>query len=492
MRLGPKLLALALAGALLLGGCTSPTQEQSSAPPVSPTATAQPIQAGVFSLAWDPQQSFHPITGTSGVNLELTGLVFQGLYELDQSFHPQPVLAAGATASQDGRTWTVEVAQGVRFSDGTPLTAAQVVSSLETARTASRYQSRLSAVTGVRQTGEYTVEVTLSAPNANFTALLDIPVVAEREGQNPLGTGPYRLGDGALEQNPNSSLAGSLPAENIPLVAVSTPDARMAAFDSGEVWMTNTEFFSPDALGYSGSCEVWDYPTTQLLYLGFHTQGGACGEETLRRAVSGALNRESLVQVQLSGHGDPTDLPISPVWGELPEVEVEAGAPAAATLRLVVNNDNTTRVQVARQIAVQLEGAGFTVTVEELAWEDYVSALERGDFDLYLGQVQLTPDFDLTPLLTGALAYGGAQSQVQSLLSAWRGTGGETEWKAYLEGFAQHSPLAPICFLRGSLLVRWGLVSGVAPTQANPYANVAEWTIWSSVKDKQSALQGDG
>ena len=51
MRLGPKLLALALAGALLLGGCTSPTQEQSSAPPVSPTATAQPIQAGVFSLA---------------------------------------------------------------------------------------------------------------------------------------------------------------------------------------------------------------------------------------------------------------------------------------------------------------------------------------------------------------------------------------------------------------------------------------------------------
>ena len=355
MRLGPKLLALALAGALLLGGCTSPTQEQSSAPPVSPTATAQPIQAGVFSLAWDPQQSFHPITGTSGVNLELTGLVFQGLYELDQSFHPQPVLAAGATASQDGRTWTVEVAQGVRFSDGTPLTAAQVVSSLETARTAPRYQSRLSAVTGVRQTGEYTVEVTLSAPNANFTALLDIPVVAEREGQNPLGTGPYRLGDGALEQNPNSSLAGSLPAENIPLVAVSTPDARMAAFDSGEVWMTNTEFFSPDALGYSGSCEVWDYPTTQLLYLGFHTQGGACGEETLRRAVSAALNRESLVQVQLSGHGDPTDLPISPVWGELPEVEVEAGAPTAATLRLVVNNDNTTRVQVARQIAVQLE-----------------------------------------------------------------------------------------------------------------------------------------
>ena len=162
----PRLLALALAGAVMLSGCASSTQEQVSASPVAPTATTQPIQAGVFSLAWDPKQSIHPITGTNGVNLQLGGLVYQGLYELDGSFQPQPRLATGATASADGLTWTIEVAQGVRFSDGTPLTAAQVVSSLELARTSPRYQSRLTAVRGVRQTGDYTVEVTLSAPNA--------------------------------------------------------------------------------------------------------------------------------------------------------------------------------------------------------------------------------------------------------------------------------------------------------------------------------------
>lgn len=487
MRRSLKGWALALAGTLLLSGCAPATQQTSQAPSAIPTATAQPVQAGVFSLAWDSKQSMHPITGTNEVNLALGGLVYQGLYELDQSFGPQPRLSAGATASQDGLTWTFQVAQGVCFSDGTPLTAAQVVQSLELARTAPRYQSRLAAVTGVRQTGEYALTVTLSSPNANLPALLDIPVVLEREGQDPLGTGPYLLADGMLSTNPYSSMVEQLPAENIPLVAVSTPDGRKAAFDSGEVWMTTTEYFSPTTVNYSGSCEVFDYPTTQLLYLGFHTQGGACADENLRRAISNALNRESLVQVQLSGHGDPTAWPISPVWGELPQVKVEEGAATSASLKLVVNQDNTTRVQVARQIAVQLEGIGLTVTVEELAWEDYVSALERGNFDLYLGQVQLTSEFDLTPLLTGALAYGGGQSEVQELLNAWRKTGGETELEAYLTGFAQRSPLAPICFLRGSLLVRWGLVTGVSPTQANPYANVAEWTIWSSLKDKKSA-----
>lgn len=487
MRKRTKLLALAVAGMMLLSACAASPQEES--PSSVPSGTPQPVQTGVFSLAYDPKQTMHPITGTNGVNVELGGLVYQSLYELDQSFQPQPRLAAGATVSQDGLTWTVEVAQGVCFSDGTPLTASHVVQSLELARTATRYQSRMSGVTGVSQMGSHTVVITLSAPNAQFLSLLDVPVVLEREGQDPLGTGPYLMEGGMLSPNPYSALVDTLPAENIPLVEVSSPDRRVAAFDSGEVWMATTEFFSPDALGYSGTCDVVDYPTTQLLYLGFRTQGGACADENLRRAISGALNRQSLVDVQLSGHGDPTSLPISPAWGELPETTVEKGTATQTSLRLIVNEDNPTRQRLAQAIATQLAGIGVTVTVQTLAWEDYVSALERGNFDLYLGQVQLTQDFNLTALLTGSLAYGGSQSEVQALLDGWRKTGSETELEAYVQGFAQKAPLAPICFLRGSLLVRWGLVTGVAPTQANPYANVDQWTIFSSVEDKNTAIQ---
>ena len=80
-------------------------------------------------------------------------------------------------------------------------------------------------------------------------------------------------------------------------------------------------------------------------------------------------------------------------------------------------------------------------------------------------------------------------ASVEELLNAWRRTGGETELEAYLAGFAQQTPLAPICFLRGSLLVRWGLVTGVTPTQSNLYANVDQWTIWSSVEDKNAGIQ---
>ena len=71
MRHATKLLALAAAGALLLSGCGTSQQEAASPSVAPPSGTTQPAQTGVLSLASDPQQSFHPITGTNGVNVEL-------------------------------------------------------------------------------------------------------------------------------------------------------------------------------------------------------------------------------------------------------------------------------------------------------------------------------------------------------------------------------------------------------------------------------------
>ena len=82
------------------------------------------------------------------------------------------------------------------FSDGSPLTSAEVKSSLDLARTRSLYASRFSDITGVTA-GEGSVTVTLSRANGNLPALLDIPIVKETGGV-PLGTGPYVLSQSCL------------------------------------------------------------------------------------------------------------------------------------------------------------------------------------------------------------------------------------------------------------------------------------------------------
>ena len=101
MRRTLRLLCAAVCLALALTACGQPVPDPvpTATPVPTPTQTPQALR---FSLGYDPAAQLHPITGDSQVNQELTGLVYQGLYELDNAFQPQPVLAASGDPSEDG------------------------------------------------------------------------------------------------------------------------------------------------------------------------------------------------------------------------------------------------------------------------------------------------------------------------------------------------------------------------------------------------------
>lgn len=505
MKLRP-LAALVLSCALALGLCgcdggdaaqTTPPPEESQLPNVT-----RPAETFQFALSYDASASLHPITGTSTLNLSLTGLVYEGLFALDETFTPQPVLCTGAARDETGQVWTITLRQDAVFSDGTPLTAQQVVSSLNAARTSTLYANRLAGVSGVSGS-EYTVTITLSSPNGNFPALLDVPIVLET-GDVPLGTGLYVwTGEGtgrSLVRNPNRA-GETPPLDSIPLHNTEENDDRIAAFDTGLVTALVSDLTGAGALGYSGNYETWDYPTTTMLYLGYRHTGGPCQNKEVRRAISCALDRASITTALLSGHAAPSPLPVSPssplYSQELSQEQTyaptraaelldEAGYPLSdgarrLNLTLVVNNDSSFKVSVADFVARQLSELGASVTVRKLSWEAYLSALEGGDFDLYLGEVRMTADFDPTPLLTGGLNYGGYDAAGEAqLLAAFRSAPAASRTQAAFNlyaALAQSAPFTPICFKNSSLLTQWGTVAGATPTQGNPFYQFSSWTI---------------
>ena len=514
-----RIAALCLCASVLLCSCEQPeprpTLNETTDSSSAPTA---PSQTGRFSLSYDPTASLHPIAGDSQVNQELTGLVYQGLYELDNTFTPRPVLAASASVSGDGLTWTFTLAEGTVFSDGTPLAARHVAASLEAARAAPGYAARMTGISSVAAGEDGAVYIALTAPNGNLPALLDIPIVLEQgpgpDGSlppAPLGTGYYQYeqtGDKLyLQANPLHSSA-ALPYGAIPLIPVSDTGERIAAFDSGEITAVTTDFSSPYALGYSGGYAVTDYPTTSLLYVGFQTGSGVCRSPLVRQAFSRAFDRWSLVEVQLAGHGDPAALPVSPLSAEYSEAHaarLEYDLDAAAQLlaeagytlneedgllysrntpvevTLLVNSDNDVRQAAARQFADALGSLGVTVTVSHLPWSDFTAALAAGEFDLYIGEVRLPGDFDPSALLAGELNYGGFESrELTPALTLWQAAQGNARTQAanvFWGQFVQTVPIAPLCFKRGSLLMRWGMASNVQPTRANPYYKLEQWVI---------------
>lgn len=503
-----QLISLLLAGILCLSLCACREETPVVSQTPSPQPTAQPEETKEFALAYDPTAELNPITGESRVNQMLTSLVYESLYRLDETFAPQPVLAQGAEVDESGLVWTISVREDVVFSDGTPLEAKHVVSSLKLAMKSTLYGGRLSKVESVKAK-DGTVVIRLTEPNGGLLSLLDLPVILEtEEGVVPLGTGRYRyVQDGErvyLLQNYHRD--EELPCSLIPLYTATTVNERIETFDSGLVSAVVTDLTSPYAMGYSGSYEIWDYDTTDLLYVGFKAVESPCESVFVRQAFAKAFDRAAIVKEILDEHGVEAKLPVHPMhenWHEEAASTLEYDLQAAAELlgqagyqrdeetgllrrkketlevTLLVNSDNGAKLAIADRLAEAMTSLGVAVTVSKLPWKDYMTALTTGAFDLYLGEVRLTADFDVTELLTGSLNYGGFDSALleSALVKRNTTTGHQRYWysRALWEDFVQEVPIAPLCFKKESLLLTWGMGIHPTPLRGDPFFGMEHW-----------------
>ena len=491
---------------LLLTACAGGGEggvSSSALPPPEADSSREEVQAPQavpFTLAAYPAYSFHPALAANRANLTLAPLLYEGLFLVDEHFQAVPVLCRSYSASEDKLTWTFTLRTGVTFSDGTPLTALEAADALNLARSPQgRYARRLADVASVTGEGQV-LTVTLRRPNGSLPLLLDVPI-ALGEGDRPAGTGPYVLTGG--EESPSlTARAGwwqgtALPLETIPLRAVRKSDELIYAFDAGDVSLVDVDLMATSAMGYGGNYQAWDYATTGLIYLGFNLQRGPCRSAEVRRCLARAVDREAVASTAYASHAVPAALPVhpgSPLYDQEAAQRLAYDPEALAsrldslrldgqTLRLLVNTENIARASAARLIAYQLEAAGLTVELRQLPFEEFTAALSQGDFDLYLAEVVLTADFDLSHLLAsdGALNYGGLQDgETDGLVAALRTSSDGERPQAAARLFARlddQTPILPLCFKNGSVLTQWGRLSGLSPIRGNVFYQMESWTV---------------
>ena len=329
-------IAMLLAVALLFGaltGCFGTAPEGSDLFPYpegeEPRPTPIPLDTAIpcdgrLSISYVSGDPLNPFTTNNRENLAVGGLIYEGLFALDDNFTATPVLAQNLT-TVDGMRYTLEIMPGITFQSGEYLTVADVIYSLNRAKESSVFGGRLSVIEEYARRldsqGEllpYELEITLNQVHGNLPVLLTFPIIQRGTmgWRVPSGTGPYRyVEDGGLPrlmQFDAHRYSAYLPIDVIYLIEVDTLEQQTALFNTGRLDIVALDPANTGIPGFSFQREVRYFEASLMDYIGFNVQRPETGRLDVRRAISYAIDRDYIVDNILLSQAVASPLPLHP------------------------------------------------------------------------------------------------------------------------------------------------------------------------------------
>jgi peptide/nickel transport system substrate-binding protein len=239
------LCTVAALGLVATAGCGG---TQAGTASTAPSGTAK--QGGVLTIgAAQSIAELNPVTKANAWEQVLFSLMWDGLVKTGQDQKTiEPDLATTWTPSADLKTWTFQLRSGVKFSNGDPLTAANVVSTIkyyQDPKTTTQLKNNVAPIADVQASGDTTVVFTLSTPNALFPSsiemvkIVDISALGSMESQ-PAVTGPFKVKEFVaddhltLERNP-SYFGTAAKLDGIKLVKAADASSAVTALQSGDL-----------------------------------------------------------------------------------------------------------------------------------------------------------------------------------------------------------------------------------------------------------------
>lgn len=315
------------ATALALAGCSveqpiepgpAPADPADDNAPTEPVAAqsgvARTLTAAVAYEGSDP----NPIGTSSGVFLAAGWHVFEGLYELNMhTYRAECGLAADAPVQIDDLEYEVTLREGTVFSDGSPLTSADVVNAFERNGESDLYGAFLSFITAVSAPDERTVRFKLNAPMGSvlqerlaLVRVFPATFTDEELASKPVGSGPWcyetinAADGGRISFTANHRYTGPWPATCERMEwSVLLDDTRRTdeLIDKDVMVMEAAPVVRAEELADAGATVEW-VPGFNLPFLMFNCEKPPFDDVRVRQALLYAIDVDSLIGTYMAGH----------------------------------------------------------------------------------------------------------------------------------------------------------------------------------------------
>lgn len=471
------------------------------------TETQKPIPERKVTLGYYKNKSLNPFKTASPTNKNLMTLVYDSLFLPTDGYAIEPLI--GLSYSSSGKMLTVTLDSEAIFWDGSTIEPADIVYSFDLAKESQQYSGRLqnfsSAAAGVGSVTFNLIDSDIFAANC-----LTFPIVKYGTGDNdiPTGSGRYTLtkkgGNYSLIANENSTRQEEMATHSISLLPITSDAGELYLLQTGDL----TYFFDDLSDGEYTKirANTARVSLNNMVYLGINSDTKELKSKKVREAISYAINKISLADSAYSGIATLSDVPFNPVWEALSEQNNliyeqnplkagelldEAGYVFAYTnnqyrsknfdyieLTLLVNNESAPKKKIATMIADSLKAVGIKVTVNSVGYDEYIRALRYGDFDLYVGEVKLTPNMSLSPFFSqkGSANFGiNTSSSVVKAYSDF--IGGKIDISTFLQVFNLEKPFIPLLFRDGMAYYSRELTYEDTVNEYELFNNIYSWSV---------------
>ena len=397
--------AMAAAATMVLTACgggssTSPSTSSGSSDSGAPKGT---INVGSAYETTD----YSPIT-TSALGMGANWQVLEGLYRFDMSdYSVSPALAAGDPVKVSDTEYEIALRDGAKFSDGTDVKAADVVSSYErTTGDKSIFRQFFTFVDSVSAKDDKTVTVKLKYPFSNLKErFVNVHVVPSGMSEDalkakPIGSGPYKyeaISATEITAVPNEHYNGKIPAKAATLKwsALKDDAARLSAALGGSIdVMEAVPAAAQDQLKAAG-WNVEAKPGYGNPFMMFNTQKAPFDKPEVRRAFIKAIDKQKLISSALNGQAVEAKsfLPEANPAYKKPATDLSYDKDAAKKLLAdagasgltvnLVTTDHPWVLSLVPQIKSDLEALGLKVNHQQMASSALYSTVTDVDNPTY-------------------------------------------------------------------------------------------------------------
>ena len=354
--------------------------------------------------------TLHPTDFSTTVELGVLNQIYDTLlyYSPDGTKDPEPRIAESYEISDDGLDYTFHLRDDVTFHDGTPVTADDVVFSIELYK-ASEYQgSQISMLSRVEATDEHTVVCHLDAPYSPFLQGICSPMIASKAYyesseddfvNNPIGTGPYKFVSRAkgsnikLEAN-EDYYRGAPEIKEVTFEVIPDSSTKAIALQTGEVNFAEIDSATKPQLEANPAITIAEVPTSAFSYIAMNTEKEPFNDVKVRQAINYAIDRDNLVAVCYDGEAEVnSNICAKERFGysddqfqytydpeKAKELLAEAGIETPYDLGEILVAEKYSNL--ATVIQNDLKAVGLDVTISVKEFNSYISDLQNGSYGI--------------------------------------------------------------------------------------------------------------